>query len=306
MEKAYIALVEDVLKNGSRKKNRSGETHTRSVFGRMLRCNLDTDGFPLLTTKRMFWRGVMEELFWFLRGSTDVSQLDGRGVRIWNANTTRAFLDSRGLRDLEEGDAGPIYGFQWRHFGAEYVDRYASYAGMGVDQIARLIRDLRADPESRRHVVSAWNPCDIDKMALPPCHIGMQFWCAPGRTPGACDRTLSASIWCRSQDLFLGTPFNIASYALLTHLIAHVCHMRVGELVMFLGDAHVYEEHVAAAEEQTKRRPNELPMLLVVRDPPPRNAEVAEVVEWLETIRPEDLRLVGYRHHPAIVAEMIA
>lgn len=293
MERSYIALVDDVLRNGVHKKN------TRSGFGRMLRCDLGRAGFPLLTTKRMFWRGVMEELFWFLRGSTDVDELSSKGVRIWDANTSREFLDSRGLVTYEPGDAGPIYGFQWRHFGAEYAGRHACYKGLGVDQLARVIRGLREDPEGRRHVMSAWNPVDLDEMALPPCHIGVQFsWSAP-------TNALSISVWCRSQDLFLGTPFNIASYALFLHLVAHVCHMNVGDLVMFLGDVHVYEPHVSAAEEQIRREPFESPMLLIVRDPPPRNAVVEEIIEWLETLRTEDVRLIGYRHHPAISAEII-
>ena len=292
MERSYIALVDDVLRNGVHKKN------TRSVFGRVLRCDLARGGFPLLTTKRMFWRGVMEELFWFLRGSTDVDELSAKGVRIWDANTSREFLDSRGLVAYEPGDAGPIYGFQWRHFGAEYAGRRAFYKGLGVDQLARVIRGLREDPEGRRHVMSTWNPADLDEMALPPCHIGVQFSVQN-------NNALSLSAWCRSQDLFLGTPFNIASYALLLHLVAHVCHMAVGDLVMFLGDVHVYEPHVPAAEEQIRRAPFELPMLLIVRDPPPRNAIVEVVVEWLETLRTEDVRLIGYRHHPAIPAEII-
>ena len=264
----------------------------------MMKFSLE-DGFPLLTTKRVFFRGVFEELMWFLRGQTDASILQDKGVHIWDGNTSREYLDSRGLQRYQEGDAGPIYGFQWRHFGAPYGSSLpSSPLSKGTDQLAYVIEEIMKNPQSRRIVMSAWNPPDLDAMALPPCHIGVQFWVEEDR--------LSLSVWCRSQDIFLGTPFNIASYALLCHVVAHACGLGVGDIVMFMGDVHLYDTHVDAALEQLRRTPmkGNLPRLRITAVPETPRADVDSVLQWMERLRFEDMELVGYDPHPSIRAPM--
>lgn len=292
MEEQYLALLRDVLENGRRGTNRTG-IGSRSVFGRTLRCSL-ADDFPLLTTKRVFYRGVVEELLWFLRGETDATILAARGVRIWDGNTSREYLDSRGLERYDVGDAGPIYGFQWRHFGATYRGpRLDQYAGQGVDQLARVIDLIKNDPTSRRIVMSAWNPVDLDAMALPPCHATVQFHVDEG--------SLSLSVWCRSQDIFLGTPFNIASYALLGRMMAHACGLRPGELIMFLGDVHLYDTHVDVAQQQLDRCPFSPPMLRILREP---STSDDDAVRYMESFCIDDFKLESYDHHSALPAPM--
>lgn len=209
----YLDLIKDVIQNGSKKADRTG-VGTVSTFGNMMRFDL-SQTFPLLTTKKVFWKGVVEELLWFLRGSTDGKQLSDKGVKIWEGNGSREYLDKLGFNDRREGDLGPVYGFQWRHFGAKYDTCDSDYSGKGVDQIQQVIESLKKNPDSRRHIVSAWNVQDISAMALPPCHVMFQFYVADGK--------LSCLLYQRSCDLGLGIPFNIASYALLTCLISKVC-----------------------------------------------------------------------------------
>jgi thymidylate synthase len=241
------------------------------------------DGFPLLTTKRVFFRGVFEELMWFLRGQTDASILQAKGVHIWDGNTSREYLDSRGLQRYPVGEAGPIYGFQWRH--------------TSKDQLAYVVEEILRRPDSRRIVMSAWNPADLDDMALPPCHVGVQFFVHEGRR-------LSVSVWCRSQDIFLGTPFNIASYALLCHILAHACGgLEVGDLVLFMGDVHLYETHVDAANEQLRRTlKGPLPRLRITKPAPV--GDTACVLQWIETLEFGDVEIEGYDPHPSIKAPM--
>ncbi|CAM9610379.1 unnamed protein product, partial [Laminaria digitata] len=210
-EMQYLRLVEDILDNGVRRGDRTG-TGTLSKFGVQMRFSLRQDRFPLLTTKRVFWRGVAEELLWFVAGCTNANVLKDRGIHIWDGNGSREFLDGLGLTEREEGDLGPVYGFQWRHFGADYTDMHADYTGKGVDQLAECIEKIKTNPEDRRIVLSAWNPKDLGKMALPPCHMFCQFYVANGE--------LSCQMYQRSADMGLGVPFNIASYALLTRLVA--------------------------------------------------------------------------------------
>lgn len=193
---------------------------TYSLFGAQMRYSLRDNVFPLLTTKRVFWRAVVEELLWFIRGSTNALELRDKNVHIWDANSTRDFLDSAGLHDREEGDLGPVYGFQWRHFGAEYKGMRADYTNKGIDQLAHIIHTIKTNPGDRRMVMCAWNPVDIPKMALPPCHCLVQFYAANGE--------LSCQLYQRSADMGLGVPFNIASYALLTCMIAHITNLKVG------------------------------------------------------------------------------
>jgi dihydrofolate reductase/thymidylate synthase len=252
-EEAYLDLVRRVIEDGVERDDRTG-VGTKALFAERLQFDL-RNGFPLLTTKRVFWRGVAEELLWFISGSTNANQLSDKGVKIWEANGKREFLDSRGLTEREEGDLGPVYGFQWRHFGAPYTDMHADYTGQGVDQLANIIETIRTNPNDRRMVMSAWNPSDLAEMALPPCHLLCQFFVAEGR--------LSCQMYQRSCDLGLGVPFNIASYALLTHLVATVTGLGVGKLTLCLGDAHVYLNHIGPLKQQLERTPRAFPTLRV-------------------------------------------
>ncbi|PIA55835.1 hypothetical protein AQUCO_00700274v1 [Aquilegia coerulea] len=212
-EYMYLRLVQDIISNGAQKDDRTG-TGTLSKFGCQMRFNLRRS-FPLLTTKRVFWRGVVEELLWFINGSTNAKVLQEKGVHIWDGNASRDYLDSVGLVDREEGDLGPVYGFQWRHFGAIYTNMHADYKGQGFDQLLDVINKIKNRPDDRRIILSAWNPSDLKLMALPPCHMFAQFYVANGE--------LSCQMYQRSADMGLGVPFNIASYSLLTCMIAHVC-----------------------------------------------------------------------------------
>ncbi|WP_156251002.1 thymidylate synthase [Pseudactinotalea terrae] len=256
----YEALLADVLANGSIKTDRTG-TGTRSVFGRQLRYDL-SEGFPLITTKRVFLRGVAEELFWFLSGDTDVDTLIARDVHIWDQWRR------------EDGTIGPGYGYQWRS--------WPTPDGEHIDQISRVLDDLRTNPDSRRHVVSAWNVADLDKMALVPCHALFQFYVADGR--------LSCQLYQRSADLFLGVPFNIASYALLTHMVAQQVGLQVGDFVWTGGDCHIYANHVDQVRQQLSRAPYQYPRLGLEKAP--------SVFEY--TWR--HIKVEGYQHHPAIKA----
>jgi thymidylate synthase len=260
-EQRYLDLLAEVLERGARKSDRTG-TGTLSVFGRQLRFELDP-AFPLLTTKKLHLRSIIYELLWFLRGDTNVRWLQERGVSIWDEWADAA------------GELGPIYGYQWRHWRAP--------DGREIDQIANVIESLRTKPDSRRHIVSAWNPADVERMALPPCHALFQFYVADGR--------LSCQMYQRSADLFLGVPFNIASYALLTLMVAQVTRLTPGEFVLTLGDAHLYLNHLEQAREQIARAPRPFPRMRL--DP-----RVRQLLEF----RFEDFTLESYDPHPAIRA----
>jgi thymidylate synthase len=260
-ERQYLDLLAEVLQNGARKTDRTG-TGTLSVFGRQLRFNL-ADGFPLLTTKKLHTKSILIELLWFLRGDTNIKWLQERGVSIWDE-----WAD-------ENGNLGPVYGYQWRH--------WRTPDGREIDQIEQLIASIKKKPDSRRHIVSAWNPADVDKMALPPCHALFQFYVANGK--------LSCQMYQRSADLFLGVPFNIASYALLTRMVAQVTGLAPGEFVLTLGDAHLYLNHLEQAREQLGRAPRPFPRMRL-------NPEVRELLDF----RFEDFTLEEYEPHPAIKA----
>ncbi|OGA73507.1 MAG: thymidylate synthase [Betaproteobacteria bacterium RIFCSPLOWO2_12_FULL_65_14] len=260
-EQRYLDLLAEVLERGARKSDRTG-TGTLSLFGRQLRFELDP-GFPLLTTKKLHLKSIVYELLWFLRGDTNVRWLQERGVTIWDE-----WAD-------EAGELGPVYGYQWRHWRAP--------DGREIDQIANVIESLRKKPDSRRHIVSAWNPADVERMALPPCHALFQFYVAEGR--------LSCQMYQRSADLFLGVPFNIASYALLTRMVAQVTDLAPGEFVLTLGDAHLYLNHVEQAREQIARAPRAFPRMRL-------NPQVHELLDF----RFEDFTLEAYDPHPAIRA----
>lgn len=237
-------LVERVLETESEREGRNG--CTKSVFGASLECDL-ADGFPLLTTKKMFWRGIVEELAWFLRGHTDVQLLRDKKVHIWDGNS-----------ESRDYDAGPVYGFQWRHFGAQYGDCHVDYTGQGVDQIAKIIDMIKTQPSARRMVLSGWNPAQQGQMCLPPCHVLYQFYVES-------DGRLSVQMYQRSSDIFLGLPFNIASTALLLSLIAHQVDRMPGRLLIQLGDAHIYREHYDVCQQQVMRQPTEFPTIQIDR-----------------------------------------
>ena len=243
------------------------------------------DSFPLLTTKRVFWRGVAEELLWFVRGDTNANHLAEKKVHIWDENGSKEFLEKQGQGHREQGDLGPVYGFQWRHFGAKYVDMHTDYTGQGVDQLAEVIHTIKTNPDSRRIIMSSWNPTDIPQMALPPCHTMCQFYVSNGQ--------LSCQLYQRSADMGLGVPFNIASYALLTVMIAHVCGLEPGDFVHSIGDAHVYSNHVEALHQQLEREPRAFPTLRIARK-----------VESIDDFTMEDFVLEGYTPHKKIAMKM--
>jgi thymidylate synthase len=259
-ERPYLDLLAEIIADGARRGDRTG-TGTLSVFGRQMRFDLAA-GFPLLTTKRVHFKSVVLELIWFLSGRTNVRWLQERGCTIWDEWADDA------------GELGPVYGRQWRS--------WAAPDGRVIDQIAGVVRSIRDNPESRRHIVSAWNPADVDDMALPPCHCLFQFYVADGR--------LSCQLYQRSADMFLGVPFNIASYALLTSMVAQVCGLAPGEFVHTLGDAHLYLSHLDQARLQLTREPLASPQLALA----PRTD--------LFAFEPEDIALKRYRPHPAIPA----
>ena len=283
-ELQYLYLVRNVLNHGTKKEDRTG-TGTISLFGAQMRFSLWDGIFPLLTTKKVFWRGVVEELLWFIKGSTNAKDLQKKGVHIWDGNSSREFLDKSGFTEKEEGDLGPMYGFQWRHYGAAYLDMHSDYTGCGLDQLQQVIETIEKKPDDRRIIMCAWNPTDVPKMALPPCHCLCQFYVANGE--------LSCQLYQRSADMGLGVPFNIASYALLTCMIAHVTDLKPGELVHTLGDVHVYTNHCAALHEQLKREPRPFPMLNIKRK-----------VKSINDFKFEDFDLVGYKPHPKIQMKM--
>ncbi|XP_050233767.1 bifunctional dihydrofolate reductase-thymidylate synthase 1-like isoform X1 [Mercurialis annua] len=279
----YLRLVQDIISDGNLKDDRTG-TGTLSKFGCQMRFNLRKT-FPLLTTKKIFWRGVVEELLWFISGSTNAKVLQEKGIHIWDGNASRDYLDSIGLKDREEGDLGPVYGFQWRHFGARYTDMHADYTGQGFDQLLDVINKIKKNPDDRRIILSAWNPSDLKLMALPPCHMFAQFYVANGE--------LSCQMYQRSADMGLGVPFNIASYSLLTCMIAHVCDLIPGDFIHVIGDAHVYNTHVRALEEQLQKLPKPFPILKI--NPEKKN---------IDSFVAADFKLIGYDPHQKIEMKM--
>jgi len=303
-EYQYLDLVREILDQGERRPDRTG-TGTLSIFGARLKFQLNDNGrpiLPLLTTKRVFHRAVIAELLWFVQGNTSSLALSEAGVKIWDGNGSREFLDSVGLSHRAVGDLGPVYGFQWRHFGADYVDASTDYAGQGVDQLADIINKLRTNPYDRRMILTAWNPRDLHSMVLPPCHLLAQFYVSfPRRgqkSEGDVENKPKGNLHCqmyqRSCDMGLGVPFNIASYALLTHMLAHVCDLVPGSLTHVMGDAHVYLDHVDALRTQLEREPRPFPELEITRD------KGGSIDGW----KAEDFVIKGYDPHKTIVMKM--
>jgi len=261
--KQYLDLIQNILDHGVKKGDRTG-TGTYSLFGYQMRFDL-RDGFPLLTTKKLHLKSIIHELLWFLRGDTNVKYLQEHGIRIWNE-----WAD-------ESGELGPVYGSQWR--------AWRTADGHSIDQIAQVIHEIKTNPDSRRLLVSAWNVGEIDKMALPPCHLLFQFYVA--------DDTLSCQLYQRSADIFLGVPFNIASYSLLTMMVAQVCGLQAGEFIHTFGDVHLYANHIEQAQLQLSRKPYPLPTMHI-------NPDVSNIFEF----QYDDFELTNYQAHPHIKAQV--
>jgi thymidylate synthase len=284
MELQYINLIKHILENGISKDDRTG-IGTLSIFSYNMTFNL-RESFPLLTTKKVYWKGVVEELLWFISGSTDSNVLKEKGVRIWEGNSSREFLDSRGLSHYDQGDIGAGYGFQWRHFGAKYTNMYDSYEGQGIDQLKDVIYKIKNTPDDRRIIMSAWNPTDLDKMALPPCHIFVQFWVDTNK------KELHSQMYQRSCDVGLGVPFNIASYALLTCIIAKLCDLTPGDFHYCMGDTHIYKNHIDAMKLQITREPYDFPKIKIKN------------ITDIDNIKFDDIELIDYKYYENIKMNM--
>lgn len=334
-ENGYLGLLKDTLANGEKKTTRNGKVV--SVFGCMCNFKDISTAFPLITTKKMFFRGIVEELLWFLRGSTNANELKEKNVHIWDGNSTRTYLDSIGLCDYPEGELGPIYGWQWRKFGKRYAgdeqeasetdeaseadeadvyndmdvqdtdsrdasdasdasDSYNLSNTYGIDQIKYVLEELSKDNNSRRAVLSAWNPADLKKMALPPCHILYIF--------NRSSKGLSCHLTLRSSDLFLGLPFNIASTALLTQILAHILYIPANEVSLSLCDAHIYEEHIPQVNRQIDSDAFNLPKVIIKKDAPYILATLDEKIKWIESLTYEDFELSNYKSGVSLSAIM--
>ncbi len=296
-EYQYLNLIKNVLKNGVRVPSRNGIVY--SVFGASMRFSLKDNTLPLLTTKQMGWKTCMRELIWFINGKTNNNELKKENVHIWDGNSSKEYLNSIGL-DYPDGELGPIYGFQWRSFNGDYLNEK-------IDKISReeLISNNNIEPKdqmkwiisqllnektrySRRLILTAWNPIQIQKMALPPCHVLCQFWVNPKT------QELSCQLYQRSGDIGLGVPFNISSYSMLTIMIAHFCGLKPGEFIHSIGDAHIYEEHIEALKEQVKREPYPFPKWKILGVP-----------SYFDDFSVNDFTLENYKHHPKIYMKMV-
>lgn len=297
-EYQYLELLQDILQKGHWEHGRNGKT--KSLFGRYMRFSLENNKIPILTTKKTAWKTCLKELLWFIRGETDNRILKQQNVHIWDANGTREFLDSVGLTDYEEDDLGCIYGWQWRHFNKPYTKITDGTDGTdgtdktdgadGIDQLQQIIDALK-DPvqrTSRRLIMTAWNPCQLNQMALPPCHVICQFNVHDGNK-------LSCAMMQRSVDCGLGQPFNIASYSFLTHLLAKHCGLQASEFIYFMGNCHIYEEHIDSMKEQIQRQPFEFPTL-----------HIQQIRENINDYQTEDFIVSNYKSHDSIKMKMIA
>lgn len=284
-ENVYLNALKDILENGDVRSTRNSKTISK--FGVKLDFDI-SDSFPLLTTKKVYFHGVLHELLWFIKGDTNSKNLENNNVNIWRSNSTREYLDSLKLFNYEEGDCGPIYGFQWRHYGAVYTGPDSNYNGLGIDQLKNCIDLIKKDPNSRRIFMSAWNPVQLDIMALPPCHVSYQFYVTD-------DKKLSCMMYQRSGDMFLGIPFNIASTSLLVYILSKITDLKPGNVSIVIGDAHIYEEHVDAVKTQLTRKPYEAPKLII-------NKYFSNIDDY----KYEHFEVVDYKYYPTIKAKMIA
>ena len=283
-ENQYLNLIKNILDHGFFEEGRNGRT--KSIFGHSMRFSLENNKIPILTTKKTAWKTCLKELLWFIRGQTDNKILKEQGVHIWDANGSREFLNSRGLTEYEEDELGPIYGYQWRQFNKAYKCDWSQ----GIDQLQQIIDALKDVKQrtSRRLVMTAWNPCQLNEMALPPCHIMCQFNVHGGNK-------LSCSMYQRSGDFPLGIPFNIASYSFLTHLIAKHCGLEAYEFIHFVGNCHIYESHIDAMNTQILREPFEFPTVVI-----------KNVRENINDYEVDDFEVENYKSHDAIKMKMVA
>ena len=289
-EYQYLNLIQNILENGTWEEGRNGKV--KSIFGQTMRFSLKDGSIPILTTKKTAWKTCLKELLWFIRGETNNKLLLEQGVHIWDGNSSREFLDSRGLQKYEVDELGPIYGRQWRQFNKPFFSKGQEDVTKeeGIDQLQQIIDALK-DPKqrtSRRLIMTAWNPCQLDQMALPPCHILCQFNVHDGNK-------LSCMMMQRSADFFLGIPFNIASYSILTHLIAKHCGLEAYEFIHCMGNCHLYENAIDAAKLQITREPFEFPTL-----------SISQIKENINDYQVEDFEIHNYKHHEVIKVEMIA
>ena len=286
-EYQYINLMKDIIQYGSMEHGRNGNVKT--VIGSAMHFSLQNNQIPILTTKKTAWKTCFKELLWFIRGDTDNNKLNDVNVHIWDGNSSKDFLSSRGLDHYEDGDLGPIYGFQWRHFNADYKGKNMNYENCGVDQLNYVIAQLK-NPETRnnrRLIVSAWNPCQLDEMALPPCHVMFQFNVTQGNK-------LSCSLYQRSVDCALGQPFNICSYALLTHLIAHHCDLEADEFITIWEIVTSMREHIPPIQEQIERDPFPFPSIKILN----KRSNISDYTM-------DDFELIDYHHHSQIKMKMV-
>ena len=292
-EYQYLSLIKKIIKNGVQERGRNGTTYTQ--IGGMMRFSLEDNKIPIMTTKKLAWRVCLKELLWFMNGDTDNELLQQQNVKIWNDNATREFLDSRGLYHLRENDLGPVYGHQWRFWNAPYCRQFGcfqDYKGKGIDQLQNIIDDINESKitgeTSRRMIMTAWNPEQIDEMALPPCHVLSQFHITEGNK-------LSCTLYQRSADMGLGVPFNIASYSFLTHILAKHCDLEAKEFIHFIGNAHIYDDHIDVLEQQLLNEPY---------DPP--DLSISEKKENIDDYKFEDFTIENYNYHKPIIMRMRA
>ena len=286
-ETGYLNLINKILENGENRETRNAIT--KSIFGEKLEFDI-SNSIPFITTKKLAWKTVIKELLWFLSGSTDNKKLQEQNVKIWNGNATREYMDKIGFLNREENDLGPIYGHQWRHFNAEYKNKNTDYTNQGIDQIKQVLNLLKNDPMSRRILISAWNPSQLSEMNLPPCHMMAQFYVSA-------DKKLSCQMYQRSADVGLGLPFNIASYAVLTYILAKLSNLIPNKLIIVLGDAHIYNSHIESLKEQIKRKPFTFPKLIINPD---------KNFEKVEDFNIEDFIIEEYSYYEGIVMDMVA
>ena len=285
-ENQYINLINDILTEGTVEEGRNGTTI--AIIGSSMHFSLTNNTIPFMTSKKLAWKTCLKELLWFIKGDTSNKRLQEQNVKIWNGNASRDFLDSRGLYSLKENDLGPVYGHQWRFFNAPYENCDTDYTGKGVDQLKYIIDTLKDEKNrnSRRIILNAWNPNQLDEMALPPCHILAQFNVTEGNK-------LSCSLYQRSGDVGLGVPFNIASYSLLTHIIAHFCDLEATDFYYHLGNCHIYDDHIDSLKEQIKKKPFCFPKL-----------NINKKHDKIEDYTIDDFSIIDYQHHKTIKMEM--
>jgi thymidylate synthase len=285
-EQQYIDLIKNILADGTLEQGRNG--NTLCLYGEKMKFDLRNNTLPLLTSKKVAWKTCLKELLWFISGNTNNKTLQDQKVRIWNQNASREFLDSVGLQNNEEGDLGPVYGHQWRHFNAPYSTCNANYEGQGIDQLQNIITMLK-DPtqrKSRRIILSAWNPCQIDEMALPPCHSFVQFHVRR-------ENELICCLYQRSGDVGLGVPFNIASYSFLTHLLAKHCDLQASEFIHFIGNAHIYDDHIDALQSQLKNELCDFPKISIKE----KRANINDYIV-------DDFEVIDYKHADVVSMTM--